>query len=47
VFEKLKAIFTIEPILAIPDIDKEIRVEADVSDYTIKRVLSTKYENSK
>jgi len=47
VFEKLKAIFTIEPILAIPDIDKEIRVEADVSDYIIKRVLSTKYENSK
>ena len=30
VFEKLKVVFTIEPILAIPDINREIRVEADV-----------------
>jgi len=34
VFGKIKAVFTTEPILAIPDIDKEMRVEADASDYT-------------
>ena len=34
VFGKLKKVFTIEPILAIPDIDREMRVEADASDYT-------------
>jgi len=46
-FGKLKAVFTIEPVLAIPDIDREMRVEADASDYTIRGVLLTKYENGK
>ena len=46
-FEKLKAGFTTEPVLAIPDIDKEIRVEADASDYATGGVLSTKYEDGK
>ena len=46
-FEKLKAVFTVEPILAILDIDREIRVEVDASDYTIGGVLSTKYEDGK
>jgi len=32
--------FTTELVLAIPDIDKEIRVEADASDYTTGGVLS-------
>jgi len=36
-----------EPVLVIPDIDREIRVEADASDYTTRRVLSTKCENGK
>ena len=27
VFEKLKVVFTIESILAIPDIDREMKVE--------------------
>jgi len=46
-FRKLKEVFTIEPVLAIPDLDKEIRVEADASDYVTERMLSTKYENGK
>jgi len=31
--------------LAILDLDKEIRVEADVLDYTTGGVLSTKYKD--
>jgi len=46
-FGKLKAVFTTEPVLAIPDIDREIRVEADASDYATGGVLSTKYEDGK
>ena len=46
-FRKLKEIFTIEPVLAIPDLDKEIRVEADTSDYVTERILLTKYEDGK
>ena len=44
---KLKAVFTTEPILAIPDIDREMRVEADASDYATGGVLSTKCEGGK
>jgi len=47
VFENLKAGFTTEPVLAIPDIDKEMRVEADASDYVTGGVLSTKCEDGK
>ena len=39
--------FTTEPVLAIPDIDKEMRVEADVLDYATGGVLSTKCEDRK
>jgi len=39
--------FTREPVLAIPDIDREMRVKADASDYTTVGVLSTKCENGK
>ena len=46
-FGKLKEVFTTKPVLVIPDLDKEMRVEADVSDYTIREVLSTKYKNRK
>jgi len=46
-FERLKTVFTTEPILANPDIDKEMRVEADASDYAIEEILSTKCEDSK
>jgi len=46
-FERLRVVFTTEPILAIPDINREMRVEADASDYTTGGVLSTKCENGK
>jgi len=46
-FGNLKAVFTTEPVLAIPDIDKEMRVEADASDYATGGVLSTKCEDGK
>ena len=46
-FERLKVVFTTEPILAIPDIDREMRVEADVSDYATEGVLLTKCEDRK
>jgi len=39
--------FTTEPVLAIPDIDRKMRVKADISDYATKGVLSTKCENRK
>jgi len=47
VFERLKTVFTIEPILAIPKIDRKIRVEADASDYATEEVLLTKCEDRK
>jgi len=40
-------VFTTEPVLAIPDIDREMRVEADASDYAIGGVLSMKCEDGK
>ena len=46
-FEELKAVFTTEPILAIPDIDREIRVEADASDYMTGGVLLMKCNDGK
>ena len=47
VFERLKIVFITEPVLAIPDIDREMRVEADASDYATEGVLLTKYEDGK
>ena len=46
-FKKLKTVFTTEPILAILDINREMRVEADASDYATGGVLLTKYEDGK
>ena len=43
----MKEIFTMKPVLAIPDLDKEMRVEADTSDYETGRMLLTKYEDGK
>jgi len=40
-------VFTTEPVLAILDINKEIRVETDASDYVTGGVLSTKCEDGK
>jgi len=41
-FDKLKRAFTTKPVLAAPDLDKEFRVEADVSNYATGGVLSMK-----
>ena len=37
--------FTIKPVLAIPDINREMKIEADASDYATGGVLLTKYED--
>jgi len=47
VFGRLKKAFTTEPVLAIPDIDREMRVEVDASDYATGGVLLTKCEDGK
>jgi len=47
VFKKLKAMFTTEPILAIPDIDRKMKVEVDASDYATGGMLLTKCEDEK
>jgi len=46
-FGKLKEVFTTEPVLAIPDIDREMRVEVDASDYVTEEVLSLKCKDGK
>ena len=46
-FEELKERFMIKPVLVTPDLDREMRVEADVSDLAMKEVLSMKYEDEK
>jgi len=46
-FEELKERFTTEPVLVIPDLDKEMRVEADALDFATGRVLSMKCEDKK
>jgi len=47
VFRKLKEVFTTEPVLAALDLNKEMRVEADASDYAIGGVLSMKCEDER
>jgi len=43
----LKKVFTTEPVLAILDLNKEMRVEADALDYATGEVLSIKCEDEK
>jgi len=47
VFKKLKRVFTMRLVLVAPNLNKKMRVEADVSEYAIEGVLSMKYENEK
>jgi len=47
VFQKLKEKFTEELVLAVPDLDKKIRIEVDASDYVTEGVLSMKCEDGK
>ena len=46
-FEELKRKFTIELVLVIPDLDRETRIEVDVSDFAIDGVLLMKCEDKK
>ena len=46
-FKRLKTVFITELILAILDINREIRVKANTSDYATEEVLSTKCEDRK
>ena len=41
-FDELKRVFTTKLVLAAPDLDKEFRVEVDVSNYITRGVLSMK-----
>ena len=47
VFEELKERFTTEPVLVTPDLDREMRVEADASDFAMGGVLSMKCEDER
>ena len=44
---ELKERFTKELVLATLDLDRKMRIEGDVSDQAIERVLSIEYENGK
>jgi len=46
-FEELKKRFTTEPVLAVPDRDQEMRVEADALDYATGGTLSVKGKNGR
>ena len=47
VFEELKQVFTTQPVLVVPDLDKEMRVEVDALEYATGEVLSMRYEDNK
>jgi len=46
-FDELKQVFTMKPVLAAPDLDKEFRVEADASNYAPGEVLSMKCSDNR
>ena len=46
-FRELKKRFTKELVLAVPDLDKKIRMEVNASDYTIEKILSMECEDGK
>jgi len=43
----LKEVFITKPVLATPDLNKEMKVEADTLDYATGGVLLTKCKNGK
>jgi len=47
VFEELKKRFTTEPVLITSDLDREMRVKVNMSDFTIGGVLLMKCEDEK
>jgi len=40
IFKELKRVFLTKPVLVVPDLDKEMRIEANTSEYTTGGVLS-------
>jgi len=46
-FEELKERFTTKPVLVTLDLNKEMRVEVDTSDFTMGRVLLMKCEDER
>ena len=46
-FEQLKQIFMSRPLLVAPDLDRELRVEADASNFATGGVLSIKCKDGK
>ena len=46
-FKQLKMVFTSKPLLVVPDLDKEFRMEADASNFATEGVLSIKYKDNK
>jgi len=44
-FEKLKERFMIEPVLVTPDLDREMRIEANASNFATGGVLLMKCED--
>jgi len=46
-FRELKKRFIKKPVLEVPDLDKKMRIEVDVSDYAIEGVLSMECEDRK
>ena len=46
-FKELKDQFTKEPVLAVLDLNKKLRVEVDASDYATGGVLSMEVENGR
>jgi len=47
VFEQLKKIFTSQPLLVPLDLDRELRVEANASNFAMGGVLSIKGKDNK
>ena len=46
-FDQLKRVFTSRPLLVAPDLDKELRVEADASNFATGGVLSIRCKDGK
>ena len=47
VFEQFNQVFTSRPLLVVPDLNRELRVEANASNFVMGRVLSIKCKDSK
>ena len=45
VFRKLKKRFTKEPVSAVLDLDKKIRIEVNVLDFVVGSILLIEYED--